>query len=149
EPEGVVGAEGADLQGLDRQLQIVDRARRRGEVEHGIDRSFDLERLGDVVVQEVEARSPAQMRDVLRPPGDQVVDADDPVPFGEQPVAEVRAEKTGSSSDHRPLHERTPAVRASAPGIETTLSAAGAAGRPPGRPMETYSNPAAAIFSGS
>ena len=43
QPEHVVRAVGADLERVQRQAQVVDRARRAGEVEHAIDRLGDLQ----------------------------------------------------------------------------------------------------------
>ena len=52
--EHVVGAVGADLERVQRQAQVVDRAGRRGEVVDEVDRLVDVERLGQVVLQEGE-----------------------------------------------------------------------------------------------
>ena len=52
EPERVVRAVGADLERVQRQPQVVDRRRRRGEVVDEVDRLVDEERLDDVVVHE-------------------------------------------------------------------------------------------------
>ena len=49
-----MGAVGADLERMQRQALVVDRTRRRGEVVDEID-VLDLERLGEVVIEEPEA----------------------------------------------------------------------------------------------
>ena len=41
--QGVVGAERADLEGLDRELEVVDRAGRGGEVQHAVERPVDVD----------------------------------------------------------------------------------------------------------
>ena len=53
-PEHVVGAVRADLQRVQRQPLVVDRARRRGQVVDEVDRLVDLDELGDVEVEEDE-----------------------------------------------------------------------------------------------
>ncbi len=55
--ERVVGAQRADLEGLDRQLEIVDRAGGRGEVEDEVDRTVDV--VGLARCRARAARSPA------------------------------------------------------------------------------------------
>jgi hypothetical protein len=61
--------EGADLERLDRQLEVVDRRGRRGEVEHVVERLVDDERLADVVLDEAEPLVVALERgEVLRRP---------------------------------------------------------------------------------
>ena len=53
--ERVVGAQRANLERLDRQFQVVDRARGRGEVHHAIHTTVDLNVLRDVVLDQVES----------------------------------------------------------------------------------------------
>ena len=50
--ERIVGAERADLEGLDRELEVVDRAGRRGEVQDAVERPIQRNELGDVVLDE-------------------------------------------------------------------------------------------------
>ena len=57
QPERVVRAVGADLERVQRQPQVVDRRRRRGEVVDEVDRLVDEERLDDVLV--AGTRTPA------------------------------------------------------------------------------------------
>ena len=64
--ERVVRAERADLQGLDRELEVVDRAGRAGEVQDVVDRPVDVRSdVGDVVLDELEARVAGEVRDVV------------------------------------------------------------------------------------
>jgi hypothetical protein len=64
ETERVVRPVRPNLQRLQRQAQIVDRARRAREVIDDVDRFLDLEMRGDVVVQ-VRERVTAKMLHVL------------------------------------------------------------------------------------
>jgi hypothetical protein len=52
-------------------------------MQHGIDRAFEVERLADVVLDEMERFVSAEMGDVLRRTSDEVVDADDLPAVGE------------------------------------------------------------------
>ncbi len=61
QPEAVQGADGADLQGLDRQLGVVDRGGGRGEVQNVVDRSRHHDVIGDVGAQQPEAVPPLQV----------------------------------------------------------------------------------------
>ena len=98
ESERVVGSVGADLQRVQRQPQIVDRRRGRGEVVDEVDGLIDEIRLDDVDVQ-VDERVAANVGDVRERSRLEVVDADHAVAAGEQFVAEVRAEKSGATGD--------------------------------------------------
>ena len=82
-----------NLQGRDGMGQVIRGAGRAGEMEHVVDRPVDRDRLGDVVLDEAEARPFEQVGDVPAVAGQQVVDADDLVPLGEEPLAEVGADK--------------------------------------------------------
>ena len=118
--EAVVGAQRAHLERLDRQLEIVDRARRRCEVQHVVDRLGEEERLADVVLDEGEVLATAQMLDVAQAAGDQVVDADDAAALLEQAFTQMRAEKAGAARDQRgaTAHFALPGARSGLP-IET------------------------------
>ena len=76
-------AERSDLQRLDRQLEVVDRARRAGPVQHVVDRAVDVDVPRHVVADELEV-AVAQMGDVGHVAGQQVVDADHRVAAIEQ-----------------------------------------------------------------
>ena len=101
--ERVVGAVGADLERVQRQPQVVDRRRGRGEVVDEVDRLVDEERLDDVLVQERELGH-ADVLDVGERAGLEVVDADHAVPAAEELVAEVRAQETGPARDQAGGH---------------------------------------------
>src|SRR5262249_10158808 len=78
--QGIVCAQGADLQGLDGELQVIHGAGWRGKVQDMVDGSVDLQRVGDIVPDEAEAIVVSQVLDVPQRPGDDVVYADDFVP---------------------------------------------------------------------
>ena len=105
ETERVVGAVRAGLERVQRQPQVVDRARRAREVVDEVDRLVDPDRLHDVLRQEDEVVA-AHVRDVRERPGLEVVDADDAMPFGKERVAEVRSEEAGTAGHDRGGHRR-------------------------------------------
>ena len=90
-------AQRAHLERLDRQLEIIDRARGRGEVQHAVEIAGDVRELGDVVAHEREALVPGEVRDVVWAPSDEVVEADDRMAVAKKSVAEVRAEEAGGA----------------------------------------------------
>ena len=63
--ERLVRAERADLQRRNRQLEVVDRARRARPVQHVVDRPVDVDVVGDVVLDEREV-AVDEVRDVRR-----------------------------------------------------------------------------------
>ena len=93
----------ADLQRLQRQSQVVDRARRAGEVVDDVHRPLDLEVTRDVVADEGE-RLAAKVLHVVERACLEIVDADDPVTLGNEGVAEVRTEKACASGDDGGRH---------------------------------------------
>ena len=103
QPERVMGAVRADLQGLQRQPQIVDRARRARQVIDEIHRLLDPDRLGQIVRDERELVLP-HVLDVRQRARLQVVDTDHPVTPLQQRVTEMRTEKTGTAGDDRSRH---------------------------------------------
>ena len=86
------------LQRMEREAEIVDRARQRSEVVDEVDRLPGHDRLDDVVVHEGE-RVVAQVVDVLEGRDDEVVDADDAVSALQERLAEMGAEKSGAAGD--------------------------------------------------
>ena len=102
--ERLVRAERADLQRLDRLAQVVDRAGQRGEVEDRVDLAVDVDVLGDVVLDELEALVAGEVADVARVAGEQVVERDDRVPVGQQAVGEMRADESGAAGDQDARH---------------------------------------------
>ena len=99
EPQRLVRAERADFQRGNRQLEVVDRARRARPVEHQVHRTVDVDVVRDVVLHEHEIAS-GQVRDVVHAPGQQIVDPDDgPAPV-EQRLGQMRTDETRRARDH-------------------------------------------------
>ncbi len=118
QPERVVGPERADLQGLDRQLEVINRAGGRGEMEHVIHRAGQENKVRDIMTDETEPFVAGQVRDVVRAAGHQVVQRYHLMSLSQQPVAEMRAQKPGSAGHHRggrgACHKRDPIIAVSA-----------------------------------
>ena len=77
------------FQSLDRQLEVVHRARRGSEVVDVVDLARNEEILGDVVLDEIVVRIASEMIDVRRRTGDQVVDGNDLVAIRQQSIRQV------------------------------------------------------------
>ena len=80
------------LHRLHRIELVVDRRGRAGEVVDLVD--LDVEREGDVVPDQLEARIVEQMQDVVARTGEEVVDAQHVVPVLQQSLAEEGTEET-------------------------------------------------------
>ena len=93
----------AGLQRVERKAQVVDGARKRGEVEDDVDRLVDRDVLDDVVVEEDEGVV-ADVVEVRERPGLEVVEAQHPVAALEERLAEMRAEKACAAGDERGRH---------------------------------------------
>ncbi len=89
EPERVVGAERAHLECRDGVSEIVDRTGWTGEMQHVVDRAVDLDRLGDIVLEESKRRVVDQVRDVAAIAGQEVVHADDFIAVTQESLAKV------------------------------------------------------------
>ena len=61
--------------------------------------------LRDVVDDDAELRVVDQVADVHRPAGDEVIDADDAVPLGQEPLAQVRPDEPGPAGN-KSAHSR-------------------------------------------
>ncbi len=77
-------------------------------MQHVVDRPRDLERIRDVLEDELEVAALEQVGDVLALAGDQVVDRDDRHPLREEALAEVGSEESGAAGDQRSLHAPVP-----------------------------------------
>src|SRR5207244_9479724 len=75
QPQRLVRAQSADLQGRNGKFEVVLRASRRGEVHHGIQGAFDVQVVADVVVDEDEALVTVQVGQIVYGTHDQVVNA--------------------------------------------------------------------------
>src|SRR6185503_5318266 len=105
--ERLMTAEGADLERLDGQLEIVDGARGRSKVEHAIEGPLDIEIVGDIVLDEPKPVVPHQVSYVLRAARDEVVRADDVMAVRDETIGEVRPQKT-CRSGNQDSHGRVP-----------------------------------------
>ena len=85
EAERPMGAEGADLQRLDRQLEVVPRRGGAGEVQHPVERPAHADVLRHVVAHETDPGPRREGGDAVRRPGDEIV-------HGEE-LAEVGADE--------------------------------------------------------
>jgi hypothetical protein len=66
-------------------------------MQHGIDPAGDEDEVGDVVLDEAEVLSTGQVGDVLDLPGDQVVNHDDLMAFGEQAITQMGTDEPGTA----------------------------------------------------
>ncbi len=105
EAERVVRPVGADLQRLQRQPQVVDRARRAREVVDEVDRLVDPDLVRQVARDEDELVA-AVVLDVRERARLEVVDTDDAMALGEQRIREVGAKKAGAAGYDRGWHPR-------------------------------------------
>jgi hypothetical protein len=101
--EHVDGAVHAGFGGLHGVELVVDRRGRAGQVIDLVD--FDIEREGDVVAHQLEIRVVEEMGDVVLGAGEEVVETDDVVAFGEQTLAEMAAEEAGAAGDEDAFSE--------------------------------------------
>src|SRR5207302_10307355 len=112
QPEGPVGAEGADLEGLDRHLEVIVRGGGAGEVQDVVEGPLDDEVPGHVVLDEREPGVGGEALDVVDDAREEVVHADDLVPAREEELAQMRADEAGSARDEDAHGGVTPGGRA-------------------------------------
>ena len=113
--ERVVRPVRADLERLQREPQVVDRARGAREVVDEVEGLGELHVVREVLRQKGEGVAP-QVLDVRQGPRLEVVEADDAVTLREQRLTEVRAEKTRAAGHEGGRHRArsyppTPAAR--------------------------------------
>jgi hypothetical protein len=82
----------------------VDRRRGAREVENFV--HLDVERKGDVVAHQLEARIRHQVRDVALRAGVEVVHTEHVVPHADESIAKMRAEESGSPRDEHSCDAR-------------------------------------------
>ena len=94
-------AERAHLQRLNRKLQIIHRAGRRGEVQDVVDRARHVDKFGDVMLHHREIGDcRARWRTFARVPVTRLsIDEHFPA-VREQIVAQVRSKKSGTAGDY-------------------------------------------------
>ena len=96
--ESLVGSECTDLQGWNRQLEVVDRARRACPVQHEGNRALDVDVVGDVVFDEREL-SIDEVGNVGRVSRQEVVDPDDLIAPVEKGFREMRSDEACRTRD--------------------------------------------------
>lgn len=80
-------------------------------MQDGIDRTIDVKRLADVVLERREVGVAEKLGDVARRAADEIVDAEDLPAVGEQSLAEVGAEEARAPGDDRPPSYERPTPR--------------------------------------
>jgi hypothetical protein len=65
--------------------------------------TLDIKRERYIVAHQLEARMADQVLDVALGAGEEVIDADDVVPLGNEAVTQVRTEEAGASGDQDAL----------------------------------------------
>src|SRR4051812_41547810 len=123
EAERVVSPVRPDLERVQRQAHVVDRARDGRQVVDDVDRLADVDVLDDVVVHERELGPATDVRDVLEAAGLEVVDADDAVVPRQQVIAEMGAEEPRATRYDRSRHpgEDTQRLRDTLPVLTGSL----------------------------
>ena len=96
----LVRAERADLERLDRELEVIDRARGAREVQHAVEGAVDRDEGRDVLAVELEVGIVGDVGEVGGIAGELVVHPEDPVSRGQEAVNEMRSEESG-----RPRYE--------------------------------------------
>lgn len=97
EPQHVDGSDDAGLNGLDRIVLVVNRRRGTGQIIDLI--NFEQDRFNHVVTLEFKPRIAQEVRDIFAPSGEEVVETDHFVLFGQQAFAKVRTQEACASSD--------------------------------------------------
>jgi hypothetical protein len=73
-------------------------------MEDHVHRPIDVDVLGDVVVDELEARVAEQVSDVAAVPGREIVEGDDLVALADQPIRQMRSDEPCPTRDDDPPH---------------------------------------------
>ena len=94
-------AQRADLERLDRELQVVNGAGGRREMKYVVHAAGQINVLRHVVMDELEVRVAGQVGDVVGIARKQIVDGDDAMAFGQKAVRKMRAEKARATGDDR------------------------------------------------
>ena len=101
QPQRIMSAERPDLERRNGVSEVIDRARRTGEMEDVVDLAVDLDRLGDIVLDEPETGVLEQACDVSASAGQQIVHADDLVAVAQETLAEMRSDEPRPAGDDR------------------------------------------------
>src|SRR6516164_4308789 len=95
------------FQSWDGKLKIVDRTSRRSKVKYIINRPRYEDELADVVTEIFEILVTDQMRDVSRRACYQVVYGNNSKSLGDEAIAQMRSEKSGSPGNDGDLFRRS------------------------------------------
>src|SRR2546427_3799788 len=96
-----VRAERSDLQRLNWQFQVINRAGWRREVPDIIHRAIEKNKPGHILLDEPKAPVASQVRDVVNAASDQIVHGNDFMGPFQQQVHQMRAEKPRAAGYHR------------------------------------------------
>lgn len=103
QPQGVRGAQRADLECLDRQLVVVDGGGRGGEVQHRINRPGHVDVVGNIGTDQPKQAALGEMPQVGRRTRAKVVQHEHFGTVIQQPLTQVTPQETNPPSDHNPL----------------------------------------------
>ena len=92
-----MGAQRTDLQRLDREFEVINRAGGRGEMPDVIDRAVEKQILRDILLDEFVVRVAGQVRDVVDRSRDKIINSNHAMAARQQQVGEVRAKKSRAS----------------------------------------------------
>ena len=95
--EHVQRAHYISLHRLHRIVLIVNRRSRTGQVINLID--LEQDGFDDIMAQQLELMIAEQVQNVFAPPGEEIVETDDFLSFGDQAIAQVRTNESGTASD--------------------------------------------------
>ena len=72
-----------------------------------INTPVDKEIIRHVILNELEPRVSGKMSDVRRAACNEIIDTDNRMPLCDEPIAEMRTQKTCTTGDYRSRHEKT------------------------------------------
>src|SRR5437762_2828252 len=93
--------ERSNLQRLNWQFQVVNRAGWRREVPDIIHGAIEKNKLGHILLDEAKVPVPSQVRDVVHAASDEIVNRNNLMAPPQQQVHQMRAEKPRSAGHHR------------------------------------------------
>lgn len=86
------------------RIALVERRRgRAGKVVDLVQRPLPVDPVQDVLLEKAELGMIEQPSDILFAAGQKIIETDDGMALGNQPLAKMRANKTGSSRDENDL----------------------------------------------
>src|ERR1700751_3391255 len=100
--EGIVRAERAHFQGLDRELQVIDWACGRSKMENVVDWTRNLDVIGNVCARGAKTRMFVEMRNIGIDAGHQIIEAQNVPALSDQAIAKMRPEKSRTTCHNGP-----------------------------------------------